>query len=796
MRKVSWVVAALMGGCSLYGDVTLAALTGGDVVSGSFSVALSSRDFFSLTLDGGTASTPAPAWLSVDQTMGYTDAAINVFADPGKLQPGSYSGRIVVTFGTYPYPLIENVNLTVTAGQPNLNISPSSVTLTAPNVAGVNQTDSVPVYVRNIGGGGPQPFTAAIIGSNSYLSLSVTSGQTSLTSPAFTITASTNGTLSTKAWAGALVRVTSGTFTQDIPVTFLVTPSPLSFGLTKRGVMFWAQQGVGTLQTQTIPVPVGSGTVNWTVSVSSAQDFVSVTPASGTSTPGAPGAITVGIKQNSVTNGLAAGDYYALIIVTPNAAGVEPVMATVVYIVSASTAFPGFSQAGPVFVAPLNSSVDPAAQSIPVYASTSTPVNFTVGQGGDLFDDVTESGTVSGPAATNISVTPAYYATSRPGIFRANLQVEFASLGITRSTDVLYVVLPAGVKPADSHAHTVTGCTPTQIALVATALTGGFSQPAGFPAVVSVRAVDDCSNPVTNARMVLSFSNGDPSLVAKLEDATTGTYSATWVPVNPTTGATVTARATSGTFSASITISGKVGAQATPAVNFNGTINNRNPQVGGPLAPGTISEIYGTGLSSEGFGTPSQIPLPATFQNTSVLVAGLSAPLYFVSDGQLDAQLPFELLPNATYTLVVMNNNAISVPQLVTLTDVSPGVAANADQTTIAQHANFEYVTTANPAKPGEVLIMYLTGLGATKPAVKSGDAAPGVEPLARVVNAVTVTVDGEMTSVPFAGLTPGAVGLYQIDFTVPADAKNGSLNVVVMQDGVSANTSTIPVSK
>jgi len=37
-------------------------------------------------------------------------------------------------------------------------------------------------------------------------------------------------------------------------------------------------------------------------------------------------------------------------------------------------------------------------------------------------------------------------------------------------------------------------------------------------------------------------------------------------------------------------------------------------------------------------------------------------------------------------------------------------------------------------------------------------------------------------------------VGLYQIDFTVPLDAKNGNLAVTVTQNGVTANTSTIPV--
>jgi uncharacterized protein (TIGR03437 family) len=794
MKKLVSVLAMLGGVFALQADVALQAAAGGDVVSGSFTVTANPRDFFDLTPDGGATGTPAPAWLSVDQTSGYTDAAVNVFADPAKLQAGTYTARIVVMFGSNSNTVIQNVTLTVSAAQPKVDISPTTIALSAPSVNGVNQADSIPIYLRNIGGGGPQAFTAAIVGDSSYLTLSATSGQTDLTHPAFTVTASTKGTLNAKAYSATVIRVTSGTFNQDIPVTFLVTPSPLSFGVTKLGLRFLAQQGVGTQQTQTINVPAGSGTINWSVTISSAQDFVSVTPSTGTSKPGAsPGVITVGIKPNS----LKAGDYYALITVTPSDPGVSPVLATVVYSVSAGTAYPTFSPAGLVFVAPLNVTADPPAQSIPLYASTSIPQNFTVGQGGNLFDSITESGTVTGSAPAQIQVTPAYYVTSKPGIFRGNLQVKFAALGITRNTDILYVVLPAGAKPGASEARAVTGCTPTQIALLATALSGGFSQPAGFPGVISTRVIDDCSNPVTNAKVVLSFNNGDSPLVAALEDSTTGTYTATWVPVRPAGSVIVTARAVAGTFSASLMTNGVVPSQVAPNVAFNGTLNNLNAHVGAPLAPGIIAEIFGSALSAT-TGTPSQLPLPTTFQNTSVTIAGFAAPLYFVSDGQLDAQLPAELSPNASYPLVVTNGNAISVPQMVTVTDVAPGVAATADGQTIAQHANFAYVTPANPAKPGEVLIIYLVGLGATNPAVKSGTAAPGVEPLARLVNAnaATVMVDGENANVAFAGLTPGAVGLYQIDFTVPSDAKTGNLNIVVTQNGVTANTSTIPVSR
>jgi uncharacterized protein (TIGR03437 family) len=54
--------------------------------------------------------------------------------------------------------------------------------------------------------------------------------------------------------------------------------------------------------------------------------------------------------------------------------------------------------------------------------------------------------------------------------------------------------------------------------------------------------------------------------------------------------------------------------------------------------------------------------------------------------------------------------------------------------------------------------------------------------------------VAGEPATLVYAGLTPFSVGLYQIDFTIPLDAKSGNLAVVVTQNGTTANTTTIPV--
>jgi uncharacterized protein (TIGR03437 family) len=85
--------------------------------------------------------------------------------------------------------------------------------------------------------------------------------------------------------------------------------------------------------------------------------------------------------------------------------------------------------------------------------------------------------------------------------------------------------------------------------------------------------------------------------------------------------------------------------------------------------------------------------------------------------------------------------------------------------------------------------------MGPTNPSVPTGAAAPVSEPLARVTMQPTVTVDGQSASVAYAGLTPGSVGLYQINFQVPENANSGDLNVVVTLARVMSNTTQLSVS-
>ena len=96
-------------------------------------------------------------------------------------------------------------------------------------------------------------------------------------------------------------------------------------------------------------------------------------------------------------------------------------------------------------------------------------------------------------------------------------------------------------------------------------------------------------------------------------------------------------------------------------------------------------------------------------------------------------------------------------------------------------HANFSVVSQSNGAKPGETVAVFLTGLGVTSPPVSDGFAVPQ-NPLS-VVPASTgmyASVGGYDADLIFAGLTPGAAGLYQINLEIPRNEVSGAADLVI----------------
>ena len=131
---------------------------------------------------------------------------------------------------------------------------------------------------------------------------------------------------------------------------------------------------------------------------------------------------------------------------------------------------------------------------------------------------------------------------------------------------------------------------------------------------------------------------------------------------------TITAQAAAQGFKpAAVQLTGQVTRNGAPVLNPGGTLNAFVPVVGSPLAPGMIVQIYGSNLASQVL-VGSTIPLTTALNNTSVIIGGIEAPLYFVSPGQINAQVLFELkLGRSRHQVIVNANGALSTPNPIQL---------------------------------------------------------------------------------------------------------------------------------
>jgi uncharacterized protein (TIGR03437 family) len=174
----------------------------------------------------------------------------------------------------------------------------------------------------------------------------------------------------------------------------------------------------------------------------------------------------------------------------------------------------------------------------------------------------------------------------------------------------------------------------------------------------------------------------------------------------------------------------------------------------------------------------------------------------FSSDGQVNALLPLSLPVNARTQVIVQRGNQFSVPEEILIAPAQPGVFSTASSGKgqghiyVAQaNGTLRLADTANPARAGDTLVIYCSGLGAVDSAVTDGAAAP-LDRLVRTVNPATATIGGVNANVGFAGLAPGfAVGLYQVNVTVPSGVTPGdSIPLVLSVAGQLSPTVTLAI--
>jgi uncharacterized protein (TIGR03437 family) len=223
------------------------------------------------------------------------------------------------------------------------------------------------------------------------------------------------------------------------------------------------------------------------------------------------------------------------------------------------------------------------------------------------------------------------------------------------------------------------------------------------------------------------------------------------------------------------------------------------------LSPGGLFTVFGTSLSSST--TPVSVDsatlvngaLPTNLGGSCVTVNGTPAPLTYVSATQINAEGP-QLTNNGFVSIVVTancgdDNEIASVPVSVGFAPQSPEFLYWASSQVVAvQYPSGAYIAspglipglTTIPAEPGDILILYPIGLGATTPAVPPGLLAGGAYELSGQVG---VTIGGVEAQVLYAGVAPGYSGLYQINLTVPAGLGTAGtttlLPIVVTVNGV-----------
>ena len=134
------------------------------------------------------------------------------------------------------------------------------------------------------------------------------------------------------------------------------------------------------------------------------------------------------------------------------------------------------------------------------------------------------------------------------------------------------------------------------------------------------------------------------------------------------------------------------------------------------VSPGSLFSIFGTGLSAQP-ATAGTVPLPNSLGGTQVLVNGTPAPLLYVGDDQVNAQMPIDAAPGQAVTFTVMNGSTPSNSVTLTVPAASPGFFTSDGKEAIVQNPNGSMNTAANPAHPGDVLVAYLTGGGAVNAA-------------------------------------------------------------------------------
>ena len=221
-----------------------------------------------------------------------------------------------------------------------------------------------------------------------------------------------------------------------------------------------------------------------------------------------------------------------------------------------------------------------------------------------------------------------------------------------------------------------------------------------------------------------------------------------------------------------------------PVISSGSFVNWATNQPG--LAPGNLVLITGAGIASQK-GTVS-VPTPLT-GSLPISLAGVSvkfvsqgqdyyAPIYRVSNENnvesILVQVPFEVNGTSADAVMTVNGGSTTVTG-IPVRLASPGILENViagRRAAVAVRSDGQFVTPTTPARPGETIRVYTIGLGQTTPAMQTNTVGSNDQ---LVGATVTVGLDGQGLVTTSVHTAENLVGVYEIEFVVPATAAVGS---------------------
>ncbi len=234
---------------------------------------------------------------------------------------------------------------------------------------------------------------------------------------------------------------------------------------------------------------------------------------------------------------------------------------------------------------------------------------------------------------------------------------------------------------------------------------------------------------------------------------------------------------------------------------FYGGVANAGSFDKAALGPTTVASLFGTNLATTTAGAAT-VPLPTSLGGIRVIVDGRAAPLFYVSPGQVNFQIP-DRLPTTPHvpadtgyvtSVRVERDGLTSNASYIGLRATTPGIMTYGAGQAVATNASNQIIGPDNPAKTGEVITMYFVGVSNLSETVAAGTAAP-LDRLVRVLGVSSVLVNGLAISPQFIGLTPGSVGLLQVNFAIP-NLPSGEYTIYLNLSGVRSNEVKLQVAR